>query len=111
MSDAATEPEMSERVATDTSLATAQAEIELESSARLIVAPEPAPSRPTYRAQSEIVTMPPRPFAMDPSPAPADTSRYASRRWHAEAWERERERELRSIANHADIAAKHRTSA
>ena len=99
------------RAATDTSPATAEAEIEIESSARLIAPSEPVPSRPTYRAQPEIVTMPPRPFAMDPSPAHADTSRYTSRRWHTEAWERERERELRSIENRADIAARRRTSA
>ncbi|MGC9222363.1 MAG: hypothetical protein ACP5E2_00480 [Terracidiphilus sp.] len=105
------EPEMPARTATDTTLATAQTEIEIESSARLIVPSEPVPSRPTYRAQPEIVTMPQRPFAMDPSPTPAETSRYASRRWHAEAWERERERELRSIENHSNIAARHRTSA
>ena len=99
------------RTATDTTLAAAQAEIEIESSARLIVPSEPVPSRPTYRAQPEIVTMPQRPFARDISPAPAETSRYVSRRWHAEAWEREREREMRSIESHSIIAVRHRTSA
>lgn len=105
------EPVMPARVATDTSLVTAQAEIEIESSARLIVPSEPVPSRPTYRAQPEIVTMPQRPFAREISPEPVDTSRYASRSWHAEAWERERERELRAIENRSGIAARRRTSA
>ena len=55
--------------------------------------------------------MPSRPLSQDISPLPADTLRYASRRWHAEAWERERERELRATENHPDIAARRRTSA
>ncbi len=113
MGEAEAEPEMPARVpaATDTTLAAAQAEIEMESSARLIVPTEPVPSWTTDRAQPEIVTMPQRPFARDISPAAVDTPRYVSRRWRAEAWERERERERRSLENHSDIAARRRTSA
>jgi hypothetical protein len=33
------------------------------------------------------------------------------RNWRAEAWERERERELRAIENRPDIAARRRSSA
>ena len=113
MGETEAEPLMPARTCaiTETSLATAQSEIEIESSARLIAPSERVPARPTYRAKPEIVTMPQRPVARDISQAPADTSRYVSRRWHAEAWERERERELRSIENHSDIAARRRTSA
>jgi hypothetical protein len=91
--------------------AAAKAAAEVESSARLITAPAPAPPKPVYRPLPEIVTMPPRPQLQDFPPLPADTLRYASRRWHAEAWERERERELRATENHPDIAARRRTSA
>ncbi len=84
---------------------------EVESSARLITTPAPAPSKPVYRPLPEIVTMPSRPLPPDLPPLPADTLRYASRRWHAEAWEREREREMRATENHPDIAARRRTSA
>lgn len=106
-------------VLTDTSLtiaaesraAAAEAVAEVESSARLITAPAPAPPKPVYRPLPELVTMPSRPVPQDFSPLPADTLRYASRRWHAEAWEREREREQRATENHPDIAARRRSSA
>jgi hypothetical protein len=42
---------------------------------------------------------------------PAEPPRYASRSWHAEAWERERERELHAIENRPDIAARRHSSA
>ena len=118
----AVEAEAEPVVLTDTSLAiaaearaaaaeAAEAAAEVESSARLITAPAPVPPKPVYRPLPEIVTMPSRPLSQDISPLPADTLRYASRRWHAEAWERERERELRATENHPDIAARRRTSA
>lgn len=89
----------------------AAAEAEEESSARLITAPPPIPNKIAYRPQPELVTMPSRPLPHDGPPLPADTLRYASRRWHAEAWERERERELRATENRSDIPARRRTSA
>jgi len=89
----------------------AEAAAEVESSARLITAPAPVPPKPVHRPLPEVVTMPSRQLPQDPSPLPADTLRYASRRWHAEAWEREREREQRATENHRDIAARRRTSA
>ena len=91
--------------------AATEAAEEVESSARLITTPAPVPPKPVYRPLPEIVTMPSRPLSQDFPQLPADTLRYASRRWHAEAWERERERELRATENHPDIAARRRTSA
>ena len=93
--------------------AAAEPAAEFESSARLITAPAPVLPKPVHHPQPELVTTPPRPLPPDLPPLPADTLRYASRRWHAEAWEREREREreLRAIENHPDIAARRRTSA
>jgi hypothetical protein len=70
-------------VATDTSLTSPAAYRriepgEIESSARL---------------------MPPRP-QLDTFVSISSEPRYASRPWHAEAWERERARELRTAENH-----------
>jgi len=117
----AVETEAEPVVLTDTSLATAaaaeeeaaaaQAVAELESSTRLLTAPAPVQPKLLHRPQPELVTMPSRQPSHEFPPLPADTLRYASRRWHAEAWERERERELRAIENHPDIAARRRTSA
>ncbi|MGA2207816.1 MAG: hypothetical protein ABSG10_13900 [Terracidiphilus sp.] len=103
------EPEV--RPGVDASLTSAAAHAEPESSARLIGPPVPAPPKPGYRPQPELVTMPPRPHPEDPAPVPAETPRYASRSWRAEAWERERERELRAVENRPDIAARRRSSA
>ncbi len=109
-------------VVNDTSL-TNTAAAEVESSACLLPALVPLPPKPTprlqpelvtmpdHRPQPELVTMPARPYPKNLPQLPAETLRYASRRWHAEAWERERERELRAIENHPEIAARRRTSA
>ncbi len=91
--------------------AAAEAAAEVGSSARLITAPPPASPKPVYHPLPEIVTMPSRLVPHEFPPLPADTLRYASRRWHAEAWERERERELHAVENHPDIGARRRTSA
>jgi hypothetical protein len=108
---------------TDTSLAKAAPVPELESSARLLPPPAKEPPKPVHRPlpeivtmpdhrpQPELVTMPVRPYPKDLPPLPAETLRYASRRWHAEAWERERERELRATEKHPEIAARRRNSA
>jgi hypothetical protein len=131
--DEAAEAEAEPTTLADTSLTSAAAQVvaatriaaaaeaaaapaEVESSARLITPPAPALSapplpKPAYRPQSEVVTMPSRQLPHEFPQLPADTLRYASRRWHAEAWERERERELRAVENHPDIAARRRTSA
>jgi hypothetical protein len=96
---------------TDTSLTSSPAEIEFESSARLIPSPRelefessarlipspvtPVVRRPPLRAQPELVAMPARPRLED-SPVADEPPRLASRNWRAEAWDRERERELRT---------------
>jgi len=98
-------------IAAEARAAATEAAAEVESSARLITTPAPVPPKPAYRPLPEIVTMPSRPLPQDLPSLPADTLRYASRRWHAEAWERERERELRAIENHPDTATRRRTSA
>jgi len=124
----AVEVEAEPRALADTSLTTAAAQIaaatrvaaaveaaaaaeEIESSAHLLTPPAPVAPKPVYRPLPELVTMPSRPLPQNSPPIPADTLRYASRRWHAEAWERERERELRAIENHPDTATRRRTSA
>jgi len=86
------------------------ANIEPESSARVITPPAPVLPKPVYRPQPELVTMPPRPHA-DYTPAVEEPPRYASRNWRAEAWERERLRELRAIENRPDIAARRASNA
>ena len=101
----------------DASLTSDAAYIETESSARLITPPVPAITPPApvlpksvYRPQPELVTMPPRPHA-DYTPAVENTPRYASCNWRAEAWDRERERELRAIDNRPGIAARRASNA
>jgi len=84
---------------------------EVESSARLITPSAPVPNKIAYRPQPELVTMPSRPLPQDLPPLPADSLRHASHRWHAEAWERERERELRAMDNPPDVARRRSTSA
>ena len=54
--------------------------------------------------------MPLRPKPEELPPVPAEP-RYSSRSWRAEAWERERERELRAVENRPDIAARRRSRA
>ena len=71
----------------------------------------PLRPNPSFRPQPELVTMPSWPHAEDFSPIPGESQRSASRNWRAEAWERERERELRAIENRPDIAERRRSSA
>lgn len=70
---------------------------EFESSARLLTPVEPAKG---FKPQAELVTMPP-PASLPP---PVDPPRYASRSWHAEAWERERAREMRASERLPEVA-------
>ncbi len=101
----------------DTSLTSATAFTERDSSARLITrqkqvgiappieTPMPvAPARPQLRGPMELIVVPPRPRAEEPLPPKAEPPRYASRNWHAEAWERERERELGAGERHPGMA-------
>ncbi|MGH9600572.1 MAG: hypothetical protein ACRD27_11965 [Terracidiphilus sp.] len=107
--EAAEETAQMEASLTDDSLTSGAAYGEFESSARLLTAAAPAAPTHPFRASAEIVTMPGR-FQSEPStPQPAESPRYASRAWHAEAWEREREREMRAIEHHSEIARRRST--
>jgi hypothetical protein len=97
-------------VGVDTSLTSNAAYVEVESSARLMTPPAPAVAAAVLRPQPGLVTMPAKPHAETFAPQ-QDEQRFASRNWHAEAWERERERELRAIEHRPDIAARRRSSA
>ena len=84
---------------------------EVESSARLLNTPKPPAAVRGFKPQPELVPMPPR-LAAEAAAAfpPVETPRYASRSWHAEAWERERARELRAAENHPEIARRRTAS-
>ena len=71
------------------------------------------PPRPVLAAAAIVVPMQPRPPEEEPRPLTAaprieDAPNYASRRWRAEAWERERERELHAVEHRAESAPRHR---
>ena len=83
---------------------------EPESSARLLTPPAPILPKPVLLPQPELVTMPSRPRHEDFSPLNGERQRSASRNLRAEAWERERERELRAIENRPDISERRRSS-
>lgn len=91
----------------DTSLTSVEVHREIESSARLI-----APSSPpaTLHPLSGLTAPPSREQPLHLDPPLSDPPRYGSRTWHAEAWQRERERELSAIDNHPDISARRRSS-
>jgi hypothetical protein len=94
-------PVQHQAAATDASLTSETAYEEVESSARLVTSPLPSlPKRPLVKPAPELVPMPVRPPA-EPTALPVTLSdeppRYSSRNWRAEAWDREREREMRSI--------------
>ena len=89
---------------TDASLTCSAAYDEDESSARVIaapgvpsVAPRIAVSTPVLPMQPRLVTEPPFPAPPQISDRLENTPNYSSRRWRAEAWERERNRELRAV--------------
>ena len=83
--------------------------IELESSAKVVMAPEPVlPKRLPLRAPAGLVAMPGRPQSGEPG-AQDETPRYASRNWRAEAWDRERERELRAVERRPDADSRRRS--
>ena len=93
---------------TDASLTSDAAYEEVESSARLIPAPVPvAPPRLPLRAPVELVPAPEKLHLEVAIPA-EEPPRFASRNWRTEAWERERERELRAAERRPDKAARRR---
>jgi hypothetical protein len=83
----------------DASLTSSAAYEEDESSARIIAGPV---SAPVFPMQPRLVTNPAVPAPLPPQiSAPIEnTPNYSSRRWRAEAWERERNRELRAVDRH-----------
>ncbi len=103
--------EQVQTVGVDTSLTSKAAYAELESSARLITPKAPVTPAAIFKPQAELVTMPGRQHAEAYVAPVEEAARFASRNWRAEAWEREREREMRAIEHRPDIGARRRSSA
>jgi hypothetical protein len=116
------EGDVEERVGgTDASLTSNAAYVEIESSARLLSAATPSlPKRLPVRVgtegsspvglRAELVAMRGRLHAEGPtlpvvSPLPPEPPSYRSRNLRAEAWDREREREMRAVERRPDSAA------
>jgi hypothetical protein len=82
---------------------------EVELPARAIAQPEPVlQKRLPLRGPAELVAMPGRlsteePGVLDEAP------RFTSRNWRAEAWDRERERELRAVESQPNTSARRRS--
>jgi hypothetical protein len=94
---------------TDASLTSESAFADVDSSARLLTTAVPAlPRRPPLRAPAELVAMPGR-MTIEEIPAPGEPTRFASRNLRAEAWDRERERELRAVERNTNISARRRS--
>jgi hypothetical protein len=94
---------------TDAGRNSAIAAIELEPAAKLVAPPDPVlPQRLPLRAHPELVAMPGRPQSAKPGPHD-ETPRYASSNWRAEAWDRERERELRAVELRPEGASRRRS--
>ena len=97
--------------AIDASLTSPAAFADDDSSAQLIVPAASASARPTGLADASpaaMVSLPVGPLLVPPSPIsapvlPEEPPVYSSRRWRAEAWERERNRELRAVERHPEI--------
>ena len=94
--------------ATDTSLTSDAAYAEAESSARLIPTPAAVvPTHTVHRVPIELVAVPSR-GRSEEAAVVDDAPRFASRNWRAEAWERERERESRSVERRPEVAPRRR---
>jgi len=74
----------------------------LESSIRLLAAVEASAAQPASHSAAGLVTMPARSIVPATRDLP-DEPHYSSANWRAEAWERERERELRAAERRPDI--------
>jgi hypothetical protein len=61
--------------------------------------------------QPRLVTEPAPPALIPPQKSVQieDTLAYSSRRWRAEAWERERNRELRAVERHPELTRRHKS--
>jgi hypothetical protein len=66
--------------------------------------------RSLLRPPVELVAMPPRSTVDEPPVRADDPPVFMSRQWRAEAWEREREREMRAAGHHPEIALRRRSS-
>ena len=107
------EAEAEARVATaDTSLTGDLAYQEIESSARLIPTAVPTPAaKPPLRLPVEVVATTGK-HGVDELSASADEApRFVSRNWRAEAWERERERELHAVERRQAVGVRRRFKA
>jgi hypothetical protein len=93
--------------ATDTSLISRAAYVDVNHAGR--VPPQPVPAaaeRPAARAG--LVAVQGRVSSEERKPLVDELPSFSSRNWRAEAWERERERELRAVDRRPDIAARRR---
>jgi len=103
-------------VTTDASLTSKAAYRGLDAAQKPMVQPTPiSPQRNATPISTAVVAMQPRLLADQPRtitahPSMAETPNYASRHWRAEAWEREREREMHSIEPRHDSVSRHRKS-
>lgn len=94
----------------DAGVVLVDANAEVESSTRLVVPEAPvSPKRPPLRASTELVAMPGKPQGSEPAPQD-EAPRDASRNRRAEAWDRERDRELRAAERRPDIGVRRRSS-
>jgi len=97
-----------DEVRCDTSLTSVAAYAEAESAARLTAPAALVPTALACHPQTETITLPSTPSLAEPAPILPETPRHSSRTWRTEAWERERERELRALENRPDVAAHRR---
>jgi hypothetical protein len=107
-------------VATDTSLTSDAAYVEVESSARLIPTPIPAtqpipvqPQRTPVRsgpvAMQTRLQAPEQAHPEQLEPVVEELASFSSRKWRADAWEREREREMRAVDRRPDTEVRRRS--
>jgi hypothetical protein len=66
--------------------------------------------RPVLKPAAELLSMEGRIQTSAMSPLPEESARFASRNWRAEAWDRERERELRAVERRPDLVARRRSN-
>ncbi len=100
---------MVQTVKTDTSLTAVASSKAVAASSRLIAAHAPvSAARPPMRMQMELVALPVKKRDEAAAVGVNEPPRYASRNWHAAAWEREREREreLHAIERHPGLSAR-----
>ncbi len=103
-------------IATDTSLTSRAAYSESERFVRApLVTTQPATPRPVPIVATGLAAVPARVIVDEPRPVVSQPHmeqppNYASRHWRAEAWERERERELRAGERRPDLIERLRKS-